>query len=354
MQTVDKYVMDWCGGDTGNRYTDNVRGTEDDRRIRTESCELPGQFNFIIAQAAMARLTKDSDKEYAQTCEQAALRCQAWCDPKSPRQMTSIASGVRASIAMRRFDEAKAVERTRTYMKLLLSLQVKGDRRAESGFFRGHLDQRDPAREVMHGNLAMLALCDAIDAYPRDPDADTWREALQTHVDWLNSFSARSAYGTIPYALYVGADPGGNRRLGDYWYRWFMKPHGEGKPADWWVGVNAHLASHGVGLLRASRILKNPSLAALAQRQLDWIVGANPFDASTVSGVGRNQPALFVTREFRPTTPVIPGGVMCGIGGRKDDTPELAAGSYHTCEYWTPMIAYTALLLMELQISGRS
>jgi hypothetical protein len=268
--------------------------------------------------------------------------------------MTSIATAVRASIAMRRFDERKAVERTRKYMKLLLSLQVKGDRLETSGFFRGHLDRPDPAREIMHGNLALLALCDAIDAYPNDPDINAWRRALRTHVDWLAAFSERSAYGTIPYGLYVGADPGGNRRLGDYWYRWFMMPHGEGKPADWWVGVNAHLASNGLGLLQASRMLKDSAAALLAQRQLDWIVGANPFDASTISNAGRNQPALFITREFRPATPVIPGGVMCGIGGRNDDTPELAAGSYHTCEYWTPMVAYTAMLLAELQISGHS
>jgi len=30
---------------------------------------------------------------------------------------------------------------------------------------------------------------------------------------------------------------------------------------DWWVGINAHLASNGIGLLRASRLLNDPALA---------------------------------------------------------------------------------------------
>ena len=128
-----------------------------------------------------------------------------------------------------------------------------------------------------------------------------------------------------------------------------MRPGGETAAADWWVGINANLGSSGVGLCRAARILSDDSLRHLAQRQLDWILGANPFDASTVTGVGRNQPPLFVTGAFNPPTPSIDGGVMNGIGGNLVDEPDLLPGSYHTCEYWTPMVAYTMSLMAELQ-----
>jgi hypothetical protein len=77
-------------------------------------------------------------------------------------------------------------------------------------------------------------------------------------------------------------------------------------------------------------------------------LGVNPFGASTVTGVGRNQPKLYVTGAFRPATPLIRGGVMNGIGGTDGDEPELAPGSYNTCEYWTPMVAYTMWLMAEL------
>jgi hypothetical protein len=160
---------------------------------------------------------------------------------------------------------------------------------------------------------------------------------------------ARSAFGTIPFGLYCGSDPGGGRRLGRCWYRYFMKPRGETNAASWWVGINAHLASNGVGLSRAARLLDDKRLAIAAQRQLDWILGANPFDASTVSGVGRNQPGLFVTGAFQPPTPAIAGGVMNGLGGTDDDQPYLEPNTYNTCEYWTPTVAYTMWLMGELQ-----
>jgi hypothetical protein len=81
---------------------------------------------------------------------------------------------------------------------------------------------------------------------------------------------------------------------------------------------------------------------------LDWIIGVNPFNASTITSVGSNQPQLFTTREFKPATPLIPGGVMNGLGGNASDNPVLLPGSYHTCEYWTPMLAYTMILMAEL------
>ncbi len=68
-------------------------------------------------------------------------------------------------------------------------------------------------------------------------------------------------------------------------------------------------------------------------------------------GVGTNQPAQFRSREFNPTTPLIPGAVMNGIGGTPEDQPALNPGSWQTCEYWTPMIGYTTWLMAELQRS---
>jgi len=128
-----------------------------------------------------------------------------------------------------------------------------------------------------------------------------------------------------------------------------MKPRDEYRPGDWWVGINAHLASNGIGLAMASQVLHNPSLFQLAQRQLDWILGTNPFNSSTVSDVGRNQPALYRSSQFKPNTPLIPGGVMNGIGGSPLDEPVIDSGKYNTCEYWTPMVAYTMWLLALLQ-----
>jgi hypothetical protein len=150
--------------------------------------------------------------------------------------------------------------------------------------------------------------------------------------------------------LYTGSNPGGNRRIGSYFYRYFMKIQGEySDDATWWVGINAHLASHGVGLSRAAHLLQDAKLTNLAQRHLDWILGSNPFNASTVIGAGANQPQLYRAGLFTPATPLINGGVMNGIGGDANDQPLLASGTWENCEYWTPMVAYTMWLMAQLQ-----
>jgi hypothetical protein len=230
-----------------------------------------------------------------------------------------------------------------TYLRSLIALQVKTD-----GFFLNHAGDAQPSREIMDGNLPLLALCDALEHLGDHPDAPAWRTSLQRHVDHLVAMSQLSPFGTIPFGLYAGNDPGGGRRFGKYFYRSFMKPRGEYRDDDWWVGINAHLASHGVGLSRAAKVLGRPELAHLAQRQLDWILGVNPFNASTVTGAGRTQPKLFKTGAFTPPTPLIPGGVMNGLGGTAADDVCLDPGSWQTCEYWTPMVAYTMWLMSEL------
>lgn len=95
-------------------------------------------------------------------------------------------------------------------------------------------------------------------------------------------------------------------------YRFFMPVLQEGdepRPARWWVGTTSHLLSHSLALVLASRQLQDPSLRDVAIRQIEWAVGANPFQASLITGHGVNQPwphSRFVG--------LISGGIMNGIG----------------------------------------
>ena len=71
-------------------------------------------------------------------------------------------------------------------------------------------------------------------------------------------------------------------------------------------------------LHRSAAILEEPAYAAIAQRQLDWILGNNPFDRSSVEGVGYNQWEHVKTGEFFPPTPQIPGAVNTGSNSEYD------------------------------------
>jgi hypothetical protein len=353
MQLPDGSLMSYCGGDDGNHFTDNIAGTKDDRPIHVEVAELPEQFHFVAAQAALFRQMRDADPHYADSCLEAGRRCLKFCvTHRSARAAGSVSAGIIACVAMHRAThEASFAEAAAAMARSLIALQVTQQQSPEiPGFFLAKPDEAEPYRDVMHGNLPLIALCELCERLSDHPDHASWRDALRRHCEHLLEMSKRSVFGITPFGLYAKRDPGGGRRAGEYWYRWFMKPRGETSTADWWVGTNAHLASTGVGLCRAARLLRAPSLSGLAQRHLDWIVGVNPFNASTITRVGRNQPSLFETSEFRPTPPLIPGGVMNGIGGTEQDEPTLLPGSYHTCEYWTPMVAYTMWLMAELHV----
>jgi hypothetical protein len=353
MQEPAGYVMDYCGGDDGNNWTDNRQGTSDDRKIHVDACELPSQFQFVAVQAAMARVFREEDASYAKTCETAARNCLQWCLKQPLAFAQSLSAAILAAVEMHRaLGGNEYSQLAGEFLKKLLALQVISTQKSSddpAGFFRAEPDNPLPLRAIMHGNQPLLAMCAAMEYLPDHSDAPSWREGLQHHVDHLVWMSSRSAFGTIPFGLYLDQDPGGNRRVGKYWYRWFMKPRDEHPSSgSWWVGINAHLASHGIGLSKASKLLGSAQLLYFAQRQLDWILGVNPFAVSTVTDVGRNQPALFLADEFHPPTPLISGGVMNGLGGSENDTALLNPGSYNTCEYWTPMTAYTLWLLASL------
>lgn len=335
MQRPDGAVMRWCGGDGGNHYTDNKPGTKDDRVLDVHAAELFGQFLFVAAQALVARLLATADAPYAKACGDAAARCMAWCATRSPEACLSIATGATAASLMYTIDRTpERAAAAAGYAAKLAQLQ------AADGWFYNKRGGEEPYRDAQHGDAPLLALCDLLECLPDHVDAGRWRDALGRHVQHLESMAARSAFGIVPYGVYHGDDPGGGRRLGDRWYRWFMRPRGETADSEWWVGNSTHVGTVGVGLRRAARCLPAPRLGALGQRQLDWLLGANPFDASLVTGIGRNQPRLYRAGTFKPPTPPILGGVMNGIGGDDLDRPALHDGSWETCEYWTPNVAY--------------
>ena len=60
------------------------------------------------------------------------------------------------------------------------------------------------------------------------------------------------------------------------------------------------------------------SYVPLAYRQLEWIMGANPFASRMMTGEGMRNP--FPHSRF---VGLIPGGIMNGIAGNVNDEPVL-------------------------------
>ena len=378
MQEPQGYIMNYVGGDVkkhsdSNRWTDNeigpdggelmfvkppagrskndmlIFGSNDDRVIRTDPADMTAQYNFITSEAIMARITKTKNADYSQKCLQAAIKCFNWCSKEKNDTSTGIlGASIQAAIEMYKTTKQDiykdfAIEQASQLKKL----QVNDQSDKVSGFFYTAFSDQEPYKNISEGCLELISMCDLIKTFPAHKDVSSWKKMIADYSSqYLLFMSQRNGFGIIPYGLYSKQDTGANRKVGKYWYRYFMQPE-----LSWWVGINANIASAGVGLMKAASILDDPKLKALAQRQLDWIIGVNPFNSSTIVTVGYNHPKHFGGSSFRPLTPVLPGAVLNGLGGDNKDQPVIGNGNWQISEYWTPMVAYTIWLLAEISKS---
>ena len=347
MQEPQGYLMNNIGGNE-NRWTDSEIGTKDDRIIRTNPVNMISQFNFVTSEAIMARIIKAQDVNYSKKCLDAAVKCFNWSiEPDKETGPGIIGASIQAAIEMykttnqdiyKNFAVAQAAE--------LKKLQAKKQEVGVGGFFYTSLSSQEPYKHIWWGCFEFISLCDLIEIFPDHKDVPILKEMISDYANqYLSFFSQRNSFGIIAYGLFSKQDPGGNRKAGNYWYRYFMQPE-----LRWYVGINANIASAGIGLLKAGRILNDPKLKAIAQKQLDWILGVNPFNSSTMIQVGYNNPVRFINGgEFRPPVPLLTGAVMNGLTGDHNDQPDLIIkNNWQQSEYWTPMVAFTSWLMAEI------
>jgi len=374
MQEPQGYVMDFIGGDLkkhsdNNRWTDNkignggtniklvepntgiskqlmlVAGNEDDRIIQTQPVEMTAQYNFVMAEAMMARITSKTDPAYSKRCLNAAQKCYEWCRNSNSDTTTAIAgAALQAVIEMYKITNLETYHKRATELALQLKKLQASDLSGElSGFFYNSLSDHEPYKNIWNGCQAFIGLSDLVLMFSKDEDVPLWKSMIKEYAEhYLLLLSQKNSFGIVPFGLYE-KDPGGNRKIGTYWYRYFMEPK-----LEWWVGINSNIASAGIGLLKAANVLKDDRMKAAAQKQLDWIFGSNPFNSSTMEGAGYNHPVHFAGSSFLPSVPVLPGAVLNGLGGDDEDMPVTGNGDWQISEYWTPMVAYTLWLMAEL------
>ncbi|HEX4511099.1 MAG TPA: hypothetical protein VH328_13510, partial [Burkholderiaceae bacterium] len=127
----------------------------------------------------------------------------------------------------------------------------------------------------------------------------------------------------------------------------FFVPH-DNESGYWWQGENARLGSLATSA-RAAQCLQladdafDAGLAAYAQRALDWLFGANPFDACMLQGWGHDPP------RYEPGFWNAPGGVCNGITSGLVDENDIdfrqphetdPSHSWRWTEQWIPHAAW--------------
>ena len=130
----------------------------------------------------------------------------------------------------------------------------------------------------------------------------------------------------------------------------FFMPH-HNESGYWWQGENARLASLAAMAFAAARHFPQQSqlLTTFGQRQLDWILGQNPFNACMLAGHGINNPS------YTAGYPNAPGGICNGITAGFDDENDVAFipeeykerldQNWRWGEQWIPHGAWFALAI---------
>ena len=340
MQEPEGYVMSYIGstknGMMDNRWTDNVIGNADDRTILTDPANISDQLTFVLANARIAQLYSDVEPAYAHKCGQAAKRAWRWTTENqvitSPNDLGLALS---ASIALyQAYGEENYKKEIFTVANELLSQQKLGDE-----YLGNHFFTFGEKAKTYSGRWIMMGLQDLTKQFPKHETGIQAKQAITKFAEgYYNTLGKTNAFSIIPW-VFATNDLGSGKQIGPYFYRNFLH-----------VGMNQHLSSQGCALIAAYNVSNDKEYLRLGQKQLDWIYGANPFNASSVTGLGFNQPTIFKTLpvEFAPHTPLLSGGVMTGIGSDKNDQIAFFPGWWWTTEYWSPSVTYTMLLVTRL------
>ncbi len=356
MQDKSGFVMNYCGGDDSGYWTDNIPNTEDDRPIHTEPAsfihsktERTTQYVFIQAQALTSDLFKTIDPEYSKKCLEAAIRCHKWCYKNFwANQAIELGSALLAYVELYKASgDEEFLELAVYYADRVMNLQVKekiDETLGIRGFFINSTRDDSPSRHLRHSPQHIIGLCMLVEMLPDHPDANDWKETIHLYAeDYVAKLSNLHAFSITPLGLFI-EDPGGNNKIGDYWVR-YLSLTIDGVFSN---GTNPKMATSAIGLIYAAKILRNRDLVKIAQKQLDWIMGANPLNMSSIEKVGYNQPDR-MWNKWIEGPPLIPGAVMNGIGGTLDEQPHFINKLWKHCEYWTIQTSFTMWLMAELQ-----
>jgi len=342
----------------------------DERDVYPNDPPAKSTYTVIAGQAMVARFFKNVDEDYSRECVKVARRIWSYITgpsyPKEsyeppvipkyhewmrgyfsqnyPRSALHLGEGLFSAVQMYQSTGDKDfLERACRQASALVDLQIGGDVSIDPvvACFRVDPERSDIACTYNEGYFGPLGLCELLEIQPNHPEAERWRNAISLIAQQNYVMAERNPWGLVPCYWYA-QDQGGGRQVGSGYYRYFFQ-YGRLR-----IGVNPDILGSALFLLRAQKVSGDSRCFEVACRQLDWVLGCNPFDASTVEGVGRNQPERLInTDEFFPPVPQIPGAVMTGIkGDEKDEAAPFTMGV--EAEYDMPPTALLMWLMSEL------
>jgi len=331
----DGYRMQTWGT---NLWTDGFIGSIDDTGRRQVTATNSGFENFLFsAIEAYASISLDNDKMLKENLRKIAREDFGFAIKRfeelgyneriskghghaymaSQSQYMATVSWA-ASMLFKLTQEKYYAEKAAEFIKYTLQCQRKeplNDINKTRGFFYRDLDKKS----IVHFNhqsrdqVYMQALTALCETQPDHPDYATWENSIRMYGDYLkNIMQYVQPYGMVPSGVYqkdevkdsanfyivqvgihqdVSKDfkeqlENGIKLDDDHYLRIFPV----------WFSFKGNAAVHlGTGKSAAlcGKFLKDKELMNIAEQQLFWIVGKNPFGQSLIWGEGSNYPQLY-------------------------------------------------------------
>ena len=327
-----------------NRFTDNRRGSGDERRVRV-------QYHPIVQYLATSILLDAVDQfhphypAFSQLCREAALRCWAFMETRRRDEYhgwTSVISWrLLAALRLHAIGRVQEPE-VAALVSVLLDLQS-----AEQGFWYMDSTRREPYRGIVNAAQPIIALGAFIENDFEHPLVAAARGALERCRDrYVAPMVATNPFGMMPYGAFSGA-----RTKGDVYHPWrdgmvyrFYMP--DNAPERVNHGLSGHWTSWAHALSVMARVLDDPECRDLALDQLGWLTGNNPLNVSMISGVGSLNASPY-SRAYG----TLPGGFCIGPRGTAEDGIYVDMDGrtvWSSGEYWMTPLANTLLALANL------
>jgi len=305
-------------------WTDNITGTKDD--MQGKASNNPSD-NFIAASycALAAPFYKEQDPVFSALCSKAAMEDYTFAQQMlgmavTEKNETELYAGamVSAMHLYRLTREQHYLDDAARYARVVMNAQQTERRKDWSLPLHGFFYESGSKKRILeyfhrsNEQLMTEGLCMLLAEQPKHADAALWKASCQAYADYLHDIAnSIKPYGILPAAIYEinNADFAGIYHEGDKVGMPSMEEYNaqvkNGIPlggnfylrrfpvAYQFRGFHAVLLGKAKAALLLSSTLGDKTLKDIATRQLEYIIGYNPFAMSTIYGDGYDYPPLY-------------------------------------------------------------